>query len=58
LIHYDEKWFWGLVRRKGARACEELGIDPYTFEAYHNIREVIPGSKLFIGGYIFISLPH
>jgi hypothetical protein len=35
LIHYDEKWFWGLVTRKGARACEELGIDPHTFEAYH-----------------------
>jgi hypothetical protein len=35
LIHYDKKWFWGLVTRKGARACEELGIDPHTFEAYH-----------------------
>jgi hypothetical protein len=35
LIHYDEKWFWGLVTRKGDRACEELGIDPHTFEAYH-----------------------
>jgi hypothetical protein len=23
-----------------------------------HIREVIPGSKLFIGGYIFVSLPH
>jgi hypothetical protein len=35
LIHYDKKWFWGLVTRKGARACEELGIYPHTFEAYH-----------------------
>jgi hypothetical protein len=35
LIHYEEKWFWGHVIRKGAWACEELGIDPHTFEAYH-----------------------
>jgi hypothetical protein len=35
LVHYDEKWFWGLVVKKGARACEELGIDPQTFQAYH-----------------------
>jgi hypothetical protein len=35
LIHYDKKWFWGLATQKGARACEELGIDPHTLEAYH-----------------------
>jgi hypothetical protein len=30
LIMYDEKWFWGMVCRKGAKACEELGIDAQT----------------------------
>ena len=35
LIMYDEKWFWGLVTRKAARCCEELGINPHTFKAYH-----------------------
>ena len=32
---YDEKWFWGLVLRKGEKSCEDLGIDPVTFRAYH-----------------------
>jgi hypothetical protein len=35
LVHYDEKWFWGLVLRRGAKACAELGIEPHTFQAYH-----------------------
>jgi hypothetical protein len=35
LIMYNEKWFWGLVARAGAKACDELGIDANTFHAYH-----------------------
>jgi hypothetical protein len=35
LIMYDEKWFWGLVTRRGAKACQELGIDQHFFQAYH-----------------------
>ena len=35
LIHYDEKWFWGLVQRRQAKACAELNLDPVTFRAYH-----------------------
>ena len=35
LIMYDEKWFWGLVVRRGAKACSELGIDQQYFKAYH-----------------------
>jgi hypothetical protein len=31
--------------------------DPPVLLKSSNIREVIPGSKLFIGGYIFVSLP-
>jgi hypothetical protein len=27
-VHYDEKWFWGLVVRRDVKCCEELGIDP------------------------------
>ena len=33
IIMYDKKWFWGLVTRKGAKMCEELGINPHTFIA-------------------------
>ena len=35
LIMYDEKWFWGLVTRRGAKACKELGVDKLCFKAYH-----------------------
>jgi hypothetical protein len=35
LVHYDEKWFWGLVMRRDAKMCEELGIDPVAYAAYH-----------------------
>ena len=35
LIMYDEKWFWGLVTRKGTQMCEEMGINPHTFIDYH-----------------------
>jgi hypothetical protein len=35
LVHYDEKWFWGMVCRRDAKACKELGINPVTFAAYH-----------------------
>jgi hypothetical protein len=35
LIHYDEKWFGGLFVHCGAKSCEELGIDPVIFAAYH-----------------------
>ena len=32
---YDKKWFWGLVTRRGAKCCEELGINQQSFKAYH-----------------------
>jgi hypothetical protein len=35
LVHYDEKWFWGMVCRRDAKACEELCISPVTFAVYH-----------------------
>jgi hypothetical protein len=31
---YDEKWFWGLVIRRGAKACSDLGIHQQSFKAY------------------------
>ena len=31
LIHYDEKWFWGLVTRSSAKMCSELRIETNTF---------------------------
>jgi hypothetical protein len=35
VIMYDEKWFWGLVTRRGAKCCDELGINQQSFKAYH-----------------------
>jgi hypothetical protein len=35
IIHYDKKWFWGLVMRCAAKSCPELGIDSHTWAAYH-----------------------
>ena len=35
LVIYDEKWFWGLVTRKGAKMCVALGINTHTFRAYY-----------------------
>ena len=37
LVHFDEKWFWGLVLRKSAKACKEIGLDPHVFRAYHKL---------------------
>jgi hypothetical protein len=35
LVEYDEKWFWGLVMRRGAKSCEDLGINQQSYSAYH-----------------------
>jgi hypothetical protein len=34
-MHFDEKWFWGLVLRAYAKACEMLGLDKQDFYAHH-----------------------
>ena len=34
-IHYDEKWFWGLVLRSSEILCEMLGIDKQQHYVYH-----------------------
>jgi hypothetical protein len=35
LIHYDKKWFWGLVLQLRDKACEERDVDKQTFRACH-----------------------
>ena len=35
LIHYNEKWFWGLLIRRQSKAYEELGLEQTSFKAYH-----------------------
>ena len=35
LVHYDEKWFWGLVLRAFAKACEEIGVIKRDYAAFH-----------------------
>ena len=37
LVHFDEKWFWWLVLRKSAKVCDEIGLDPHVFRAYHKL---------------------
>ena len=32
---YDEKWFWVFLMRRGAKACEELGVKEKYFQSYH-----------------------
>jgi hypothetical protein len=34
------------------------GVDRKVYHGHIYIREAILGSKLFIGGYIFVSSPH
>ena len=35
LIHYDEKWFWGLVLRALAKACPDLGVMKQDYKTFH-----------------------
>lgn len=35
VIEYDKKWFWGLVMRRGAKACDLLGILAQSYSVYH-----------------------
>jgi hypothetical protein len=42
----------------GQRDCNNDESSSSNIVIIYFIREVIPGSKLFIGGYIFVSLPH
>ena len=35
LVHCDEKWFWGLVLRAFAKACEEIGVKKRDYAAFH-----------------------
>ena len=50
LVHYDEKWFWGLVLRSDAKACDSLGLEATVMTAYHSnhINKVM--------GFYFVSL--
>jgi hypothetical protein len=51
-IHSDEKWFYGLVARKNAKACPSLGIDKQTYSAHHksHIKKVMVHCTV---GYLF-----
>ena len=35
LIMFDEKWMWGLVMRRLAKKCDELGLGKKFYRAYH-----------------------
>ena len=52
LIHYDEKWFWGLVLRAFAKACEEIGVEKRDYGAFHrcHINKVM--AIAFVGAVI------
>jgi len=43
LIEFDEKWMWGLVVRRYAKACKELILTRKYYKAYHwsHINKVI-----------------
>ena len=44
----DEKWFYGLVARTFAKACESLGITKQTFSCQHksHINKVVDTQTL------------
>ena len=35
MVHYDEKWFYGLVCRKNSKACPSLNAHPQDLKAHH-----------------------
>ena len=37
LINYDEKWLWGMVMRRSAKACVAIGLGPVSYKVYHSI---------------------
>ena len=53
-IHSDEKWFYGLVARKSAKACSEIGIAKQSYNAHHksHIKKVMAHCTV---GYLFDS---
>lgn len=34
-IHYDEKWFYGMVMRANTKMCKTLGIEKHEWYAFH-----------------------
>ena len=51
-VHYDEKWFWGMVARSNAKKCDEIGLARENYYAYHKnyVNKVM---VLAITGYAF-----
>ena len=35
LVHYDEKWCWGLVLRRNAKAYDSLELEATVMNTYH-----------------------
>ena len=52
LIHYDEKWFWGLVPRSHAKKCDSIPVYRKHMRAYHKkyINKVM---VIAVSGYAF-----
>ena len=55
-IHGDEKWFYGLVPRANAKACEELGVKVQSYSAHHknSISKVMCHATV---GFLFDKTP-
>jgi hypothetical protein len=52
LIHFDEKWFWGLVARRTAKAVPELDLAKTDLHVYHKSHiEKVMGTA--VTGYAF-----
>jgi hypothetical protein len=35
LIHFDEKWFFGMAPRANAKVCEQLGVEKEFLHCFH-----------------------
>jgi hypothetical protein len=53
LVHYDEKWFWGMVCCRDAKACEELGMSPVTFAAAYHKSHISKVMDTAVVGFAF-----
>lgn len=56
-VHYDEKWFWGLVARSNAKMCEEMGLVRKYYQIYHknHINKVMVLASTAIWSVVSIS---
>ena len=52
-IHYDEKWFWGLVLRARAKYCPSLGLEKNAKIGAKNVHHINKVMAVAVVAYAF-----